>query len=193
MSTKTLFITQGCDLSTNLLVLNPDGTPINVASYSFGGAARQNPYSNFATAILKVIATDAANGNVAISLDAANTANMGIGSYVYNVVANTGSQTVSLLTGSIIVNPSALVAQPLPANVVNQILDDYFEALSGQNTFYLSYTPANTANIQIVYNGANVANVITTYTITGKILIFANSAAQGDVIQAKEPVPVVVL
>lgn len=193
MAIKNLFITQGCDFSTNLQLLKADGTPVNVASYVFAGAVRQNPYSNFPTANLNINVFDAANGNSNITLDAANTANMGIGSYIYTVVANTGSQTVVLQAGNLSVSPSALVTQPLPANVVNQILDDYFEALSGQNSFYLSYTPANTANIQIVYNGANVANSITTYTITGQVLIFANSAKQGDIIQAKENVPVVVL
>lgn len=193
MATKTLFISQGCDFSTNLQLLNPDGTPINVASYVFNGAVRQNPYSNFPAATLNITVFDAANGNSNITLDGANTANMGLGSYIYTVVANTGSQTEVVQSGILVVSPSALVTQPLPANVVNQILDDYFEALSGQNSFYLSYTPANTANVQIVYNGANVANQITTYTITGQILIFANVAAQGDQIQAKENVPVVVL
>jgi len=193
MATRTLFITQGCDFNTNLHLLNADDTPINVASYIFSGAIRQNPYSNFPAANLNINVFDAGNGNSNVTLDAANTANMSLGSYIYSVVANTGNVKVLLLSGDLIVGPSALVTQPLPANVVNQVLDDYFEALSGQNSFYLSYTPANTSNIQIVYNGANVANQITTYHITGQILIFANSAAQGDIIQAKENVPVVVL
>lgn len=193
MATQTLFISQGIDFSTSLTLTNDDGTPIDITSYTFNSAVRQNPYSNFMAAMFTILKTDSANGDILITLDAANTSNLGIGSYIYSVVANTGSNTNLLLDGDLVVSATGLVRQPLPANVVNQVLDDYFEALGGQNTFYLSYVPANTSNIQIVYNGANVANQITTYTITGQILIFANSAVQGDVIQAKEPVPVVVL
>jgi hypothetical protein len=193
MATQTLFVTQGTDFSTSMVLYNDYGTAINVANYTFAGAVRQNPYSNYPSANLKITVVDAANGNSIISLDAANTANMGIGSYIYSVVANTGTNTALLLSGDFIVGPSALVTQPLPANVTNQVLDDTFYALSGQNSFYLSYTPANTSNVTIIYNNVMLPNNVNVYTITGQVLIFANSAAQGDVIQANENVSVVVL
>lgn len=193
MTTQTLFTTQGCDLTINKTIRTADQTAINIAGYAFNGAVRQNPYSNYPIANLVITKTDAPNGNLTISMNAAVSSNMGIGSYVYIVTQNVAGVTTVLLSGDMIISPSALVTQPLPANVTNQVLDDYFEALQGQNSFYLSYTPANTSNVQIVYNNVLLANQITTYTITGKVLIFANVAAQGDIIQAKEPVPVVVL
>lgn len=191
MSTQTIFVTQGIDYGIDIQLLADNGTSMNVVGFIFDSSIRQNPYSNYPSANLLITTTDAPNGNISLSLGAANTANLSIGSYLYIVTSKDIANITSvLMQGDFIVLPSALVRQPLPANVSNQVLDDYFEALSGQNSFFLSYTPANTSNVQIVYNGANVANQITTYTITSQILIFANSAAQGDIIQAKEVIPV---
>lgn len=191
MATQTLFIIQGTDFSTDLKLLADDGTAINVAGFVFKSAIRQNPYSNYPSANLLITATDAPNGNISLSLGAANTANLGYGSYIYTVTSkDTTNITSVLMEGDLIVSPSALVTQPLPANVTPQIIDDVFFALQGQNSFYLSYVPANTSNVMITYNSTPVANSITTYTINGKVLMFANNATQGDIIEAKEVIPI---
>jgi hypothetical protein len=193
MSTKTLFVYQGADFSSDMQLLNDNGTAINVANYAFTGVVRQNPYSNFPAANLKIVAFDAANGNTMITLDAANTANIAYGSYLYTIIANTGNGIVQLLSGDFIVLPSAVVTQPLTPNVVNQVLDDEFIALQGQNSFYLSYAPANTSNVVIFYNRVQQPNSNAIYTLTGQVLVFVNSANTGDLIQAKENVSVTIL
>jgi hypothetical protein len=190
MATRTLFAYQGCDLETNIQLVADDGTYINVANYTFNGVVRQNPFSNYPTADLLVSAYDAPNGNTSVVLSAANTANILTGSYIYTVTGTTNNITTLLLQGSLIVLPSAGVTQPLPPNTYPQILNDEFYALAGQNSFYLSFAPANTSNVTIIYNGVVQANSNTIYTLTGDILVFVNSANQGDLIQATTTIPV---
>jgi len=186
MASQTIFVTQGTDFSSDLTLQNDDGTPVNIAYYVFTGAVRQNPFSNYPAANLNVTINDAVNGNSTISVNAAVTANMPYGSYIYNILAYTGSITIPILNGDFIVLPSATVAQPLPPNVVPLFLDDTFYALQGQNSFYLSYAPDDTANVVVIYNGVAENNSPAIYTITGNILVLANSANQGDVIQVME-------
>jgi len=186
MSTQTLFVNQGTDFSTNLILTADDGTPINAGNYVYAGSIRQNPFSVQVSANFITTINDAANGNVSFSIPASNTANIAFGTYVYTITQFNGNTTNVLLSGEFIVLPSALVEQPLPPNVTPTFLDDTFYALSGQNSFYLSYEPANTANVLIVYNSTPLVNSSTIYTLTGNILVFANSANQGDVIQAIE-------
>jgi hypothetical protein len=193
MSKQTIFVTQGVDYSSNLRVLNPDGTAINIAGYSFNSAVRQNPFSNRPYDTLTINVTSAANGNLTVSYPAANSANLQYGQYIYILTATNNNVTSTLIQGDLVVSPSPLVTQPALPNVNNQILDDtFYVVFPNQNSFFLSYTPANTSNVTIIYNGVAQTNSNLIYTISGRTLFFfnnANGAFVGDVIKAKEIIP----
>lgn len=195
MSNQTIFVTQGVDYKGNVRILNPDGTGVNLANYSFTSAIRQNPFSNYPWDVLTVTTTDAPNGNLTLGYAAANSANLPFGQYIYIVTStNANSNLTSIVQqGDFVVNPSAIVTQPALPNVNPQILDDtFYVVFPNQNSFYLSYAPANTSNVTIIYNGVAQTNSNLIYTIAGNLLFFynhANGAYVGDVIQATETIP----
>ena len=55
--------------------------------------------------VFKTTVTDAANGNIVISLNFNQTANVAAGRYVYDVRANTANTAVRIQEGIITVNP----------------------------------------------------------------------------------------
>ena len=115
MARQTLFCPQGADFNTNMDLLADDGTVINVAGYLFGGAIRKHAYSANVSANLVITVTDQANGVATISLSAANTSNLEIGSYLYTIqMKDTSNTTSRLLEGAFIVTPSMLVTEPVP-------------------------------------------------------------------------------
>ena len=64
------------------------------------------------------------------------------------------------------------------------MLNNIFYAQAGQNTFTLSFPPANNANLVVLYNGVVQSN--TTYHIANNLLIFNTPAQANDVFQAQE-------
>jgi len=190
---KTIFITQGIDYSSILRVLNPDGTAINIAGYSFNSAIRQNPFSNLPSDILTINVTSAANGNLTVSYPAANSSNLQYGQYIYIVTASNNNVTSVLMKGELVLSPNPLVTQPALPNVAVQILDDvFYPVFNNQNSFYLSFAPANTSNVTIIYNGVAQTNSSLIYTISGQTLFFNNNGKGGlvgDQIQATETIP----
>jgi hypothetical protein len=70
--------------------------------YAFSSQIRKSYYSSNATANLKVVITDAANGNTLITLDAANTSNIWPGKYVYDVKMKDSADTITRVVEGII-------------------------------------------------------------------------------------------
>jgi hypothetical protein len=97
-----LYIDQGADFETTLDLIADDGTPINIVGYVFSSQIRKSYYSSNATANLKVVITDAANGNTLITLDAANTSNIWPGKYVYDVKMKDSADTITRVVEGII-------------------------------------------------------------------------------------------
>jgi hypothetical protein len=97
-----LYIDQGADFETTLDLIADDGTPINIVGYAFSSQIRKSYYSSNATANLKVVITDAANGNTLITLDAANTSNIWPGKYVYDVKMKDSADTITRVVEGII-------------------------------------------------------------------------------------------
>jgi len=114
MAKQDLYCGQGTDFSTSLIMSADDGTAINITGYVFEGVIRKNIYSDSPSANLMITTPDNANGNVVISLDRANTANLEQGLYQYTVqFTNTANITAVLLDGLFIVKPNVILAQPL--------------------------------------------------------------------------------
>ncbi len=116
---QTLFIDQGTDWAANVLITAFDGTPVNVAGWVFNGVVRKEWYAPLSSANLTITVVSAANGSINLSMNAATTANLEQGRYVYTVTQkNSANQTSILQDGFLIINPSALATQPTPQAVI---------------------------------------------------------------------------
>lgn len=112
-----LYVDQGCDFSYMLNVENPDGTFVNLTSYSYTGQVKMSQYANtqLVNANLFCTVTNVSNGQLNIALDAANTANLAAGKYFYDVLQRApNNQTIKFMTGLFIVNPT--ITEINPAN-----------------------------------------------------------------------------
>lgn len=81
-----LFIDQGTDFNSVIqLSDDPTNEYINVAGYQITSYLRRSYYSANTSANLICAVTDAANGEITLSLDAAHTANIKAGRYLFDV------------------------------------------------------------------------------------------------------------
>lgn len=106
MAYAELTADQGATFTATIDLANDDGTPINIANNTFQSQVRKSYYSSNVVANLSITVSDSANGNLRLSLDSANTANVKPGRYVYDVkmTSNTGAVT-RILEGIITVTP----------------------------------------------------------------------------------------
>jgi hypothetical protein len=101
-----LYCDQGTDFSYVLDLSNDDDTPLNVTGYTFTSSIRKSFYSSGVTANLTVTILNAAGGNVQISMNAATTANIKAGRYLYDVKMINDTSVVSrVIEGIITVYP----------------------------------------------------------------------------------------
>ena len=97
---------QGTDFSVNIDLTNDDGSVINVTNYTFSSSIRKSYYSANATANLDITIASAANGNVAISMNAATTSNIKAGRYLYDIkMVDSSNVTSRVIEGIITVYP----------------------------------------------------------------------------------------
>jgi hypothetical protein len=103
------YIDQGTDFST-VININDDDTNLaqNVSAYVVSGKLRRSLISANVSGSFKCEITDAANGEISISLDAANTSNLRPGNYFYDIfVKDADSNThTRLIEGIVIVTPA---------------------------------------------------------------------------------------
>lgn len=103
-----LYMDQGATFN-NILTITDDLTNayLNVASYNVSSQMRRSYYSANASANLVCSITDAANGEITLSLDAANTSNLKAGRYVFDIKNEDGNGNITrILEGIISVTPS---------------------------------------------------------------------------------------
>jgi len=93
---------QGTDFSVNLDLTNDDGSTINVDSYTFSSSIRKSYYSSNVTANLTVTVANASSGNVVLSMNAATTANIVAGRYLYDIKMVRSDSSVSRVVEGII-------------------------------------------------------------------------------------------
>jgi hypothetical protein len=102
-----LFIDQGTTFNSTIY-LSDDVTnaDVNVAGYSISSQMRRSYYSANATADLTCVITNAATGEITLSLTDGETANIKSGRYLFDVVLTSDVGNVSrILEGIITVNP----------------------------------------------------------------------------------------
>ena len=80
-----LTIEQGANYSTTVTVNDSNGSPTNLTNYTAAAQLRKSYYSTTATDFT-VAVTDAAAGQITMSITSANTANLAPGRYVYDLL-----------------------------------------------------------------------------------------------------------
>ena len=113
---KNLFCYQGDDLGETVTLLYANGNPINLDNASFFAQAKTSYYTPNIAATLTVNLFDAPNGNLSLSLSAANTSNMAAGKYFYDLtMVNASNLTSHVMTGQMVIGPGVTNIIP-PAN-----------------------------------------------------------------------------
>lgn len=103
-TSKNLTIDQGSTFSESVTYKDTNKNPVSLSGYDVQGMMRKSYYSTNAIVFTSTV-TDAANGNVNISLNFNQTSNIAAGRYVYDVRANTANTAVRIQEGIITVNP----------------------------------------------------------------------------------------
>lgn len=101
-----LELDQGTDFVFDLDLSDDNGVAINVTNFVFTSSIRKSYYSSTVAANLTVTILNAANGNVALTLNAATTSNIKAGRYLFDVkqIDNVNT-TIRLVEGILTVNP----------------------------------------------------------------------------------------
>lgn len=102
-----LTLDQGTTFTSTLDLAEDDGTPINITGKTFKCNLKKSYYSSKTVANLNITVISAVNGNIKITLDSANTANIKPGRYLYDLkMTTTATGEVSrVLEGIITVTP----------------------------------------------------------------------------------------
>lgn len=101
-----LVIEQGATFNTTLTVEDSIGTSINLYAYSANSQMRKSYYSSTGYVINSTI-TGTANGEITLSMAAANTAALSAGRYVYDVKITSPTDVVTrVIEGIVTVLPS---------------------------------------------------------------------------------------
>lgn len=101
-----IHIDQGSTFSTTINVNDASGSTQNLVGYSARSMMRKSYYSSSANNFTVEI-TNPANGEISISMTAANTANLKSGRYVYDLEMESPSGVVTrIVEGIVIVLPN---------------------------------------------------------------------------------------
>lgn len=96
-------IDQGTDFSTSIDITDDNGDPIDVSAYT-GAAQIRKHYTSSNSYSFTV--TTSSSGQVVLSMNAATTANIAAGRYVYDCELTSNSNTVSrIIEGIVTVTP----------------------------------------------------------------------------------------
>lgn len=87
-------IEQGATFSTTVNVEDAYYNPVNLTGYSASSQMRKSYYSSSATNITASV-TGTSNGEITLSMTAANTSSLTPGRYVYDLIIDDGANTVT--------------------------------------------------------------------------------------------------
>ena len=101
-----LVIEQGSTFSSLLNVEDSNGDAINLYAYSANSQMRKSYYSSSYTVITSTV-TGTSNGEITLSMTAANTSSLTPGRYVYDVIITSPTNAVTrVVEGIVTVLPS---------------------------------------------------------------------------------------
>jgi hypothetical protein len=100
-------IEQGANLTSTVTVSDTQGDSVNLSTYSASAQIRKSYYSSSANTLVATI-TGNANGQITLSMSAANTAALTPGRYVYDlIITNSIDNSVTrVVEGTAVVLPS---------------------------------------------------------------------------------------
>lgn len=150
-----LFLTQAANFSKTIVAKNDNGETMNLHGYTVASYAKRSYYTNRVTLDFTTTILDASNGIVKLTASAGDTANVGPGRLVYDVIAMSSAlgDSQRILEGIIQVNP---------ATTRGLKYGDYFYS-------YDAYAPAGNCH------GNNNPGNIYTNNIYAANIVFANT------------------
>ena len=100
-------IEQGAKLTSTVTVNDTQGDAVNLTTYSASAQLRKSYYSTSANTLTAII-TGNANGQITLSMTAANTSNLTPGRYVYDLIIrnSTDNSVTRVVEGTAVVLPS---------------------------------------------------------------------------------------
>jgi hypothetical protein len=155
---KNLVLEQGATFSANIQYLNSNKVPIPLVGYNVRSKMRTSYNAANAAAFVAVI-TNAATGNITLSLTASETAALEYGRYVYDVEAYSGQVLVRVVEGTIDVTPGVSgmdLGSLLSGNVSTSDL------IEGNNLYY---TNARVQSALLNISGNILPSVSNTYNL----------------------------
>ena len=102
-----LTIEQGANLTSYVTVSNDSGYPINLQFYTATSQLRKSYYSSSYKPLTATV-TGIANGQITLSMTAANTANLTPGRYVYDLIINNSvdNSIMRVVEGTAVILPA---------------------------------------------------------------------------------------
>jgi len=155
---KNLVLEQGATFNANIQYLNSNKVPIPLVGYNVRSKMRTSYNAANAAAFVAVI-TNAATGNITLSLTASETAALEYGRYVYDVEAYSGQVLVRVVEGTIDVTPGVSgmdLGSLLSGNVSTSDL------IEGNNLYY---TNARVQSALLNISGNILPSVSNTYNL----------------------------
>ena len=105
-SISNIFIDQGATFTTTVTVTDANGDAVNLSGYSVAAQIRKTFLSSTATAFTATI-SNAASGEITISLSPTQTTALEAGRFVYDVlITASGGTKTRVVEGQVTVNPS---------------------------------------------------------------------------------------
>lgn len=101
---RNIYIDQGTTFSFSLIVSDQNGDPKDLSDYTVAAQMRRSYYSNTSISFT-ASATLPLDGEITISLTAAQTTAMKAGRYVYDIEISNDEETIRVLEGIIVLNP----------------------------------------------------------------------------------------
>jgi hypothetical protein len=100
-------IEQGANLTSTVTVNDTQGDAVNLSTYSASAQLRKSYYSSSANTLSAII-TGNANGQITLSMTAANTSSLTPGRYVYDLIIrnSTDNSVTRVVEGTAVVLPS---------------------------------------------------------------------------------------
>jgi len=106
-----LYLDQGTDFN-HIISFTDDlsGNLINVSGYTLSAQAKKSYYSPNIYITFACTINDATNGNISMSIDSANSANIPGGNYVFDLKGSTPTnKKIRIAEGTIIVTPQVTI------------------------------------------------------------------------------------
>lgn len=105
MAYAEITLDQGTTFSSDLTLANDDGSAMNVANAVFTCQIRKSYFSSNITANITITKANSANGDIVLGIDAANTANIKAGRYLFDLKMLQSGTTNRILEGIVTVTP----------------------------------------------------------------------------------------